>query len=87
MKYKVLSNQDAAKLGPDYEHLIDGWDNHFCCIILFDNNDKPIKLIGTDGGEPEDQTLYRDWKWVVDALNEAYNLGYTKGIKDSKPEA
>jgi chromosome segregation ATPase len=25
--------------------------------------------IGADGGEPEDQTLTRDWKWVPEALN------------------
>jgi hypothetical protein len=25
--------------------------------------------VGRDGGEPEDQLLCRDWRWVVDALN------------------
>ncbi len=25
--------------------------------------------LGRDGGEPEDQTLGRDWAWVLDALN------------------
>ncbi len=28
--------------------------------------------VGTDGGEPEDQTLGRDWSWVVDALNDLH---------------
>lgn len=27
------------------------------------------ELVGTDGGEPEDQTFGRDWKWVPDRLN------------------
>lgn len=27
------------------------------------------EVIGCDGGEPEDQVLVRDWRWVVDALN------------------
>ena len=31
--------------------------------------------IGSDGGEPEDQTLTRDWSWVVPALNEAFRRG------------
>lgn len=35
----------------------------------------PVELIGTDGGEPEDQTLGRDWKWVAPALRAAYKLG------------
>lgn len=28
------------------------------------------EIVGEDGGQPEDQTLTRDWRWVVDALNE-----------------
>ena len=32
-------------------------------------------VLGWDGGEPEDQTLYRDWEWVVPALNAAYAKG------------
>lgn len=34
-------------------------------------NDVPIRLVATDGGEPEDQTFNRDWWWVVDELNAA----------------
>jgi len=30
------------------------------------------RLLGSDGGEPEDQVLYRDWKWVVPELNKAF---------------
>jgi hypothetical protein len=26
--------------------------------------------VGRDGGEPEDQSLVRDWAWVADALNQ-----------------
>lgn len=29
-------------------------------------------FIAVDGGEPEDQFLCRDWKWVVTALNKAF---------------
>lgn len=25
--------------------------------------------LGTDGGEPEDQSFWRDWAWVPDELN------------------
>ena len=25
----------------------------------------PIEILGCDGGEPEDQFLVRDWKWVA----------------------
>jgi hypothetical protein len=33
-------------------------------VDTFENVD-----VGRDGGEPEDQTLSRDWDWVVSALN------------------
>lgn len=50
-------------------------------IVLFDDEEfgwaiaemspegKIARLVGYDGGEPEDQLLVRDWSWVVDALN------------------
>lgn len=33
------------------------------------------QVLATDGGEPEDQTLSRDWAWVVPALNKAFEDG------------
>lgn len=39
----------------------------------------PVEYIGEDGGEPEDQSLIRDWSWVAPALQEAYNLGKMDG--------
>jgi hypothetical protein len=33
----------------------------------------------TDGGEPEDNLFYRDWKWVAEALREAYAFGLEDG--------
>ena len=39
-----------------------GW--HF---VLIDT--ETGEEVGTDGGEPEDQLLVRDWKWVPELLN------------------
>ena len=39
----------------------------YCCGV-YDN--KTGEVIHWDNGEPEDQTLYRDWSWVVPLLNE-----------------
>lgn len=36
-------------------------------------------VIGMDGGEPEDQLLIRDWKWVPEALN-ALDLEWRKTL-------
>ena len=29
--------------------------------------------LGTDGGEPEDQSFWRDWAWVSDEMNKLDN--------------
>ena len=33
----------------------------------------------SDGGEPEDQSFYRDWSWVTEELKRAYKLGFEDG--------
>lgn len=33
----------------------------------------------SDGGEPEDQSFYRDWRWVPEAIEKAYALGLADG--------
>ena len=35
--------------------------------------------VGWIGGEPEDNTYYRTYSWIVPALNEAYQLGIKEG--------
>lgn len=41
---------------------------------------EPVEEIGSDGGEPEDNSFLRDWKWVAPALQEAYELGRAHGM-------
>lgn len=41
---------------------------HFWCLYETDG-ERPIRLVGTDNGEPEDNLLVRDWKWVPVELN------------------
>jgi hypothetical protein len=38
-------------------------------------------VLGSDGGEPEDNLLCRDWKWVVKSINKAYKDGFKDGEK------
>lgn len=42
-------------------------DGSGCSYLLRDT--KTGKVIGRDGGEPEDQLLVRNWQWVRTALN------------------
>lgn len=42
-------------------------------------DDGGAERIYCDGGEPEDQTFYRDWSWVKDELERAYAAGLRDG--------
>ena len=37
-----------------------------------------LDVIGEDGGEPEDQLLVRDWKWVAPAMCAAFDEGFAE---------
>jgi len=37
--------------------------------VLFDTSTTPPTEVGSDGGEPEDQLLCRDWSWVPELCN------------------
>lgn len=44
------------------------YDGESWCL-LEKMDDGTHRLVGMDGGEPEDQLLIRDWAWVVTELN------------------
>lgn len=66
--------------------------NGEACNLLIDTETKEI--VGADGGEPEDQTLGRDWSWVPELLNiicaeerekarDAYERGRLTGLEEA----
>ena len=76
-EYKLFSQEEAVKAGLEEENLYrnEGYIHHLVEVI----DGKPIRVLGSDGGEPEDQTFGRDWKWVVEEINKAYQAGYECG--------
>lgn len=52
--YRDLTKEQQAYCREDSFHLIDT---------------ETGRVVGSDGGEPEDQLLVRDWSWVVEELN------------------
>lgn len=81
--YFVMSNSDAIAAGYIAADELD--DAGYS--VFRRRPDGAPELIGSDGGEPEDQILIRDWDWVVTALNaeaeraEAIN-GHSSSITD-----
>lgn len=64
--FKVLASNDPRLAGM-------GYDDDFCWVLVETHPDgKVARVIAQDGGEPEDQTLARDFSWVPDILNEYY---------------
>lgn len=71
MRFKIVSNDELSSLGSDMGSILDEYGNSIIEIL----EDGTVNWIGSDGGEPEDQFLTRDWSWVVGALNKAYEDG------------
>lgn len=53
--------------------------NCFSVLVAIDDATGKEIILGNDGGEPEDQTLNRDYSWVLKAIQSAYNQGYKEG--------
>lgn len=74
---KIVASKDA----PDF----DGYNDDYSSTLLIISDGKVI-LQQSDGGEPEDQSFYRDWAWVAPALRTAYELGVIDGKHTVKPD-
>ena len=59
------------------EHWIEQYDGR--SLLRVTHNGEVIRA-QTDGGEPEDNRFYRDWSWVADAIEEAYQRGLEDGL-------
>lgn len=60
---------DAGMHDPDYFETRE--DCEECCdIYLVETKDgKIVRVLGRDGGEPEDQSFNRNFNWVASELN------------------
>lgn len=72
-RYRVIFDNDLQFVG-----IINDSGGFRYHVVEFPPGDQP-HIIGSDGGEPEDQLLVRDWDWVVVALNDAYKKGFKDG--------
>lgn len=80
VEYKVLSFSAAKAVEapePPWEcwEELDDSDGYWSYGVWRFEDYRPVEFIGADGGEPEDQTLVRDWSWVAPALKAAYDRG------------
>lgn len=65
-RFFVVDESEAKELlGDSFDGTYDG--ESWCLLEKMD--DGTHRLVGMDGGEPEDQSLVRDWAWIVAELN------------------
>lgn len=68
MKYKLFDLETAKKLLlPEADEFGD-WSDFINLLYRIDD-DGSYHLLAADGGEPEDQSFWRDWNWVPEELN------------------
>ena len=78
--FVVVSGDDPRLKSFDLE------EYEYCAVLVeVHPNGKIARIIGTDQGEPEDRTLWRDFSWVPDILNEYYvNYALEVGILEDR---
>lgn len=87
MKYVQESLAEGKAQGLALPSYVADWDEVFDYsedpdweqAIWLIKDDGTSEYISGDGGEPEDNTLNRDWCWIVGELNRAYARGFTVG--------
>lgn len=62
-------------------------DKYDMYAILEIRHDGKIIQTHSDGGEPEDNSFFRDWDWVAPAIRIAYNLGKQDGLKETNKQS
>jgi len=76
--------EDARATVPEAEEICedyDRWGDPPPSGVFRMEGGVPVELLGSDGGDPEDQVLSRDWAWVAPALNAAYEAGRKDGTR------
>jgi hypothetical protein len=63
----------------DLNYIVEGEDYRCGLQIIVDG---VVVATHWDQGEPEDNSFFRDWSWVFEALLQAYKLGYAYGAED-----
>jgi hypothetical protein len=74
IEYRCISIEEAQENNYPGVDFYDDDDGYRMGIWRFEDGN-PVEFLAADGGEPEDNSFYRDGSWITPALNEAYRLG------------
>jgi hypothetical protein len=71
-KFEVKDKDELVNSG--FSEYDDSWYEYTFFLVALDDQGKILEVLGQDGGEPEDQTLNRDWSWVPTLLNKEHDF-------------
>ncbi len=72
--YKVIVCTEFDKLPKELQGVYCDMDKYYYNVLYIEWNGKVI-FSEQDRGEPEDNSFVRDYSWIKQQLEEAYNLG------------
>lgn len=78
VEFKVVPVNEVSSSNVPGSHMVCDADDWGHAVCRYEDGEL-AEVIGTDGGEPEDQTLGRGWAWVAPALKVAYERGRRDG--------
>ena len=77
-RYRIMDREECEEIGLLEKN---AYKDGFGWAVVRFEGDRAVEVIGEDGGEPEDQLLIRDWRWVAPALNAAFERGRVEGAR------
>jgi len=81
-RFQIVDDDEAARLFPGDTDL--GGCNNYR-LVEFASDGKALRIVGSDGGEPEDQLLVRDWEWVCHEMN-ALSESHAREVAELRAE-
>ena len=66
------------------EYKEDSEDSYECWGELTIYRDGKVIAEHSDRVEPEDNSFYRDWRWIPDAIEQAYRFGIQDGANKNR---
>jgi hypothetical protein len=85
MSFEVITATNIEEVPEGIrDKVMDCFGNYGEYTVLLVIRNGVVILQEWDGGEPEDNSFSRDWSWVPETIENAYNLGFKDGLQDGR---
>jgi len=74
MKFETIYTWTKDKTHIPADELYSEYQLEGGMLIELDDDGKFVRIVGYGGGEPEDNTLYRDYSWIEREMNKLADI-------------